>query len=94
MWGRMCNGINGLWGMAWLARGMLYNRQWAMSPASWKGSNIMTLTQAKLKAARYSIRYGVWYVRRIRDNEFEPYAYSSDDSDTVACFIAGKESDE
>lgn len=54
----------------------------------------MTLTQAKLKAARYSIRYGVWYVRRIRDNEFEPYAYSSDDSDTVACFIAGKESDE
>jgi len=51
----------------------------------------MTKIQACLKAKRLSIQYGVWYVREVKPGAFEPWAHSSDDAQTVACYISGKE---
>jgi len=51
----------------------------------------MTLIQASNKAAKFSIQYGIWYVREVSQGNFEPWAHSSDDERTVKCFMSGTE---
>lgn len=51
----------------------------------------MTKAQARAQARRLSIKYIVYYVREVEPGDFEPWAHSSDDARTVACFISGRE---
>lgn len=50
-----------------------------------------SLFKARLQARHLSIQYSVWYVRHIGNGIYQAYAHSSEDSNTVACFISGKE---
>lgn len=51
----------------------------------------MTLLQARIKARKYSDQYNTsWFVRRMTDGTFEPYAHCSDNDD-VASFYCGKD---
>lgn len=48
--------------------------------------------QARALARKYSRKYCTfWYVREVQPGIFEPWAHSSDDERTVACFYCGKE---
>lgn len=52
----------------------------------------MTLIIAKIKARRYSKRYGTfWYVRQVAPGNYQPYAHSSDDERTVATYFNGED---
>jgi len=51
----------------------------------------MILIQARIQAKLLSIQYAVWYVRETKPGEFQPWAHSSDDAQTVATFLSGKE---
>ena len=51
----------------------------------------MDIDNAKRLAKKYSNMYlTFWYVREVQPGKFEPYAHSSDDEKTVACFYCGK----
>lgn len=50
-----------------------------------------SLFKARLQARHLSIQYSVWYVRHLGNGVYAPYAHSSDDENTVACFISGEE---
>lgn len=42
-------------------------------------------------AKKYSRDYGTfWYVRDVGNGNFEPWAHSSDDAATVACYYSGE----
>jgi len=42
-------------------------------------------------AKKYSKQYMTfWYVRKITDNDYQPWAHSSEDEATVATFYYGK----
>lgn len=49
----------------------------------------MTLLQASIRARRFSIRYGYWYVRLVKEGNYQPYAHSSEDSKTVRTYFNG-----
>ena len=50
----------------------------------------MKLIIAKIKARRYSKKYGTfWYVRQVAPNDYQPYAHNSDDERTVATYFNG-----
>lgn len=51
----------------------------------------MTLLQAKVQAAKLSIKYSIWYVREVSKGNYQPYAHSSEDERTVATYTNGKE---
>ncbi len=52
----------------------------------------MTESQARAQARRFSRKYlTFWYVREVSPENFQPYAHSSDDAQTVACFYNGVE---
>lgn len=55
-------------------------------------SKFLTKAQAQIRARRYSHRYlTYWYVREVKPGEFEPWAYSSDDAQTVTTFYCGED---
>ena len=52
----------------------------------------MTLLQARIKARKYSDQYNTnWYVRRMVNGSFEPYAHDCGTTNTVAVFYLGKD---
>ena len=47
---------------------------------------------AKARARRYSKQYATfWFVREVSPGQFEPYAHSSEDKQTVVTFYCGEE---
>lgn len=52
----------------------------------------LTLTMARAQAKRFSNKYNCsWFVRKISNNNFQPWAHDSETESTVAQFYCGKE---
>ena len=55
-------------------------------------SRFLTKKQADRLAKEYSLKYCTfWFVREVKPGEFEPWAYSSDDAQTVTTFYCGED---